>query len=367
MSRPATKAPVITIDPAVARCVTLLRFPLILLVLYIHSFIAPLSYGGTAVAVRPGPALLVLQTAWSNGFARTAIPLFFLISGYLYFLGFDGSLAAWRTKTRRRVSTLLVPYLFWNLSVFALFAIGQALPATAAYFNAGSGRIADLSAFGVADAILGFTHYPAAYPFWFIRDLMLIALLTPIIHPLVTRLGVVVPLVLWAWWAFRLPFLSVPSIEATTYFTIGAWLGAHGRSPFVALRTLVWAAPLYLVLLAADVALRVREPGVSWLYTPAVSVGVVVVLALTNWAERRPRLSAGLIAISGASFFVFAAHEPLMTVLRKLLYRFAPASQAVILTGYALLPLLLAALLVALFFVLRRIAPGFTSLISGGR
>lgn len=90
-------------DDATSHRVKLLRFPLIFLVLYIHSYIAPVTLGHSTVAVQPATWLLVLQTAWSNGVARTAVPLFFLMSGYLYFLGFDGSFAAYRTKTMRRV------------------------------------------------------------------------------------------------------------------------------------------------------------------------------------------------------------------------------------------------------------------------
>lgn len=354
-------------DEATSRRVKMLRFPLIVLVLYIHSYIAPLAYRGGTVAVHPAVWLLVLQTAWSNGVARTAVPLFFLMSGYLYFLDFNGSVAAWREKTRRRVGTLLVPYVFWNVLVFGATIVGQALPVTAPYFNAANGRIADQSVFGWIDTIVGLTHYPAAYPFWFIRDLMLIVLVSPAIHWLVTRIGIAIPAALLLYWALELPFLPVPSIEGLAYFVAGAWTATQRRALFPPVGWLRVVAPLYFVLLAADVTQRTILPERQWFYTSAVAVGVVFVLGLVTLASRSARLSGWLVALSGASFFVFAAHEPLMTLLRKLLYRAAPPSQALIFTGYALLPLLLAAGLVMCFFVLRRAAPRFTSLISGGR
>ena len=80
-----------------------------------------------------------------------------------------------------------------------------------------------------------------------------------------------------------------------------------------------------------------------------------------------PRLSAALVALAPASFFVFAAHEPLMTLVRKLLYRALPPTPAVVISIYLLLPLVIAAFTAALYFLLRRVAPRFASLVSGNR
>ena len=356
-------------DEATSHRVKLLRFPLILLVLYIHCYLAPVRLGSSTVSVEPAAWMLALQAAWSNGFARTAVPLFFLISGYLYFVGFDGSFATYLTKTVRRVGTLLVPLLFWNLLVIGLFVLGQSLPATSGYFNADNGRILDLTPFAFVDTLVGITHYPLAYQFWFIRDLIVIALFALPLHWVLRRTGPVVPAVLLVWWLFnplRLPFLTVPALEATTFFTIGAWLAMAARPLFPPVTWLRWLTPLYLAFLTCNVATRMTT-GQTILYCVTILIGIVFVLALTSLVRPGSRLSRALVTLSLASFFVFAAHEPLMTLCRKLIYRALPASQATIFTAYALLPLALAAILVAVYFALRRIAPRFTAIISGGR
>ena len=356
-------------DEATSHRVKLLRFPLILLVLYIHCYLAPVRLGDSTVSVEPAVWLVTVQTAWSNGLARTAVPLFFLMSGYLYFVGFDGGVAAYRTKTARRVGTLLVPLLLWNLLVIALFALGQSLPETAGYFNADNGRIRDLTQFAFADTLIGITHYPLAYQFWVIRDLIVIALFALPLHWLLKRTGPFLPGVLLIWWLlnpFRLPFLAIPSLDATTFFTIGAWLAMTGRPLFPPAGWLRWLAPLYLVLLASDVRIRMAT-GLQPLFCGTILVGIVFVLALTGLVRPGSRVSHALVTLSLASFFVFAAHEPLMTFCRKLIYRALPASQTTIFTAYALLPLALAAVLTAAYFALRHVAPRFTATISGGR
>ncbi|GGA34179.1 acyltransferase family protein [Sphingomonas psychrolutea] len=365
----ARPRPLTVLDDATSHRVKLLRFPLILLVLYIHCYLAPVRLGSSTVAVVPAEWLITLQAAWSNGFARTAVPLFFLISGYLYFVGFGGSFAAYRTKTVRRIGTLLVPLLFWNLLIIALFALGQSIPAIAGYFNADNGRMLALTPFGFVDLLIGITHFPLAYQFWFIRDLMVIALFALPLHWLLQRTGPTVPILLLVWWLFdplQMPFLKVPSLEATTYFTIGAWLAMTARPMFPPVGWLRWLAPLYLTLLASDVAIRTIT-GRSLLFCITILVGIVFVLALTGLVRAGSRVSRTLATLSLASFFVFAAHEPLMTLCRKLIYRALQASQATIFTAYALLPLVLAGALTLVYFGLRQIVKRLTAIISGGR
>ena len=77
----------------------------------------------------------IVTTFWSDGVARSAVPLVFLVSGYLYFADFDGSQVSYLAKTHRRVHTLLLPYLLWNGLVIAGFAIGRSWSITQAYFN----------------------------------------------------------------------------------------------------------------------------------------------------------------------------------------------------------------------------------------
>ncbi len=54
-----------------------------------------------------------------------AVPLFFFMSGYLYFVGSADkgfTFQAWKKKSWNRVKSLVVPYIAWNLLILALFA-----------------------------------------------------------------------------------------------------------------------------------------------------------------------------------------------------------------------------------------------------
>ncbi|WP_304559741.1 acyltransferase family protein [Sphingomonas immobilis] len=344
---------------------SIVRFPLILLVLYIHSFIAPVNFAGGSVQLQIPFGLTLLCEALSNGIARVAVPLFFLMSGYLFFIGFDGSVAAYGRKLRARVGTLLVPYLLWNVLIASLYIVGQSLPQTAPLFS-GSAKILGGGALATLDAVFGFTHFPIAYPFWFIRDLMVLAILALPLHLILTRTSWLLPALLVPCWVASWWFLPLPAIEATTWFTIGAALALRGRSLFAWEERMTLFAPLYLVLLIADIVMRLRYDW-WWLHQPAIALGVATALCLPRYVMRARRMSAALLTLSGASFFVFAAQEPLMTLVRKLLYSVLSPTPGVVTAVYMLEPLAIAALLVAVYFTLRRLLPRFTATISGNR
>ena len=263
------------------------------------------------------------------------------------------------------MGTLLIPYLFWNCLIALLYIAGQSLPQTAPLFS-GSAKILGGGVWGTLDAVLGFTHYPIAYPFWFIRDLMALAVLALPLHLVLTRTGWALPAILAPCWIASWWFLPLPAVEATTWFTIGAALALRGRSLFGWEGRLTVFAPLYLVVLAADIFLRLRYNW-WWLHAPAIALGVATALCLPRYVLRASRLSAALVTLSAASFFVFAAQEPLMTLVRKLAYRALSPGPAVVTLVYLLEPLVIAALLAAVYFTLRRLLPRFTATISGGR
>ena len=99
--------------------ITMLRFPLAVLVVFIHSFgpevdMAQLHAGGlTGMAVYDYVRLFV-----SVVIARSAVPLFFIFSGYLLFKGVEQyDRETYVGKLRKRWLSLARPYLVWNVLI----------------------------------------------------------------------------------------------------------------------------------------------------------------------------------------------------------------------------------------------------------
>ncbi|MDR0415132.1 MAG: hypothetical protein LBH84_06930, partial [Prevotellaceae bacterium] len=73
--------------------------------------------------------------------------------------------------------------------------------------------------------------------------------------------------------------------------------------------------------------------------------------------------------LASASFFVFAIHDPLMLrESKKILYAlFNPQSDLLITALYFLIVLAVALMALGLYYLLKRLTPKFTTVITGGR
>lgn len=107
-----------TISSFDSQVIRTLRFPLVCLVVIIHSFsfikgwqieqLDMTSLNGTDV-------YSLFCISLSMTLAHIAVPTFFVISGYLFFQGFGiWDWRLYRSKINKRIYTLLIPYLVWN-------------------------------------------------------------------------------------------------------------------------------------------------------------------------------------------------------------------------------------------------------------
>lgn len=346
-----------------------LKFPLILLVVMIHAYEPLVGLNGHSAGHEGGALSQGVRFFISQGLGRVAVPLFFLMAGYFFFLGWDGGADGLRQRWRARVHSLLVPFLFWNLLAVLLLWLAQELPWFSPWVTGHKARIADLSWYGWLNTLFGLTQRPAAYPFWFIRDLMLLVLMAPLLRPVLSHRGGSLALlaVLSVLWVFNGLPQQVPAVEGALFFGIGAGVAQRGGSLFALDR---WTGPAALGYGCAMVWLSC----VPW--TPhtlagfrlALLLGVVAALGLSGRVASASGLARGLTALGWSSFFVFAVHEPLLSVLRKVGFQLLqPRSEGAVLALYFLLPACTVGLALLAHRALRHLSPALLSLVSGGR
>jgi surface polysaccharide O-acyltransferase-like enzyme len=340
----------------------ILRFPMIVAVVYIHAY--DIHIAGTST-----PILDFLRNFVSQGLARVAVPIFFLVSGYLFFTSGELTLGSYIAKLKTRVRTLLVPMMFWNLLALAIFAAMQAHPSTLGYFSGKSKLITDFSLFDFVSAVFGIAREPISYPFWFIRDLMALAMLTPLISfalRFVPRLTL--GLLGLAWFTDSWP-IAVPSIEACFYFTLGAKLRGNKQSLFEADQFGLSSFTLFVFLAMTALAAGLYPiPIAMYFHRIAIMIGVVVALALTRHFINESPKRDSLLALATSSFFVFAAQEPLLTIVRKgIIAATQPRAEALAIAMYIGLPIVVIALLMTIHRTLVRFTPRFAAVICGGR
>lgn len=94
----------ITMTPFLSQKIKLLSLISIILVLYIHS-----GFHDYPNEIQGMPFNFKLQDFISGKIGRCAVPLFYAISGYLFFLNLNNKNILW-AKIKKRIMTLVVPY-----------------------------------------------------------------------------------------------------------------------------------------------------------------------------------------------------------------------------------------------------------------
>ncbi len=162
----------------ISRTIDFLRLPLAILVIFIHNDAI------TYLSANDDLYRTITHVMWS--FANAAVPAFFLISGLLYFRTTNSfGINEYLQKTKRRTKSLFAPYLCWNMVVYLWSVMIEVYKYSSVngftLSSAWSFFITDLSFYDILISWHG-TGVPRYLILWFVRDLMVLSLLTPIIY-----------------------------------------------------------------------------------------------------------------------------------------------------------------------------------------
>lgn len=370
MPPPSTTAPVgvDAREPSLSQVIAFLRFPLISLIVLYHAFNTSVTLPPNVLDYHQPVTDFVYWHLLHDSVATAAVPLFFAISGFLYFRSGVFSGAVWREKTKKRILRLLLPLLSWSVAAFLLMAAFHALHlpnATAKmYFDAPHSPLWWL------DAFLGFADPMGprlARASWFVRDLFVVGLLSPLWHFLLKRriaAAILLPALfaLYCLWFAPLPFLGS---RPMFFFNAGAFYAIWKRDVLADARRA--ALPCFFAWLLSVAALYVR-PGLAladFLHhlLPCFLIPCILVLAAS--CSRKFPIPA---LLSSSSFFVYFAHVSLWILIpwhTLLLALFAPVADGAVLAFILLNAVGETALCFALYALLKRVFPSSLFFLAG--
>ncbi len=346
----------------------LLRFPLIVGIVFLHTFGIRIGFSGG----KPGISHQFFIADFiihfvSQGIARVAVPVFFLMSGYLFFWGFVWSKEGYLNKIKRRIKTLLIPFLFWNIATLLFVGTAQAVPALHSFFSGKNPLISTFGFFDYFNAIIGLTQRPIAYQFWFVRDLIILILLAPLIHVVNRYLSLAFLGLVFICWLINVWPVYMPSSEAFLFFSVGGYLASKKKNLFYFDNYGAIIIILYLAIVTMDV-LTIKKSFNPYLHNIGILLGISAALFTTKFIAQSVRLKKAIVGLSSASFFVYAIHAPLLTILKKIALKTIPAgSSSAILVSYFLVPFTIIFLAIAVYRGLIRVVPRFASIVTGGR
>jgi peptidoglycan/LPS O-acetylase OafA/YrhL len=187
----------------------LLRFPLSVLVVCEHLF-GTLSFHGISYDADNYSTVKLFEMIRSTFFSGADVPVFFLISGFLFFYNVDFNADVYKRKIKSRVKTLFIPYIIWN-TIAILMALLPLIPALAPLAPNATSRGFNLSFTnilscywnnnpGIYNGSLNNSLWPINAPLWYIRDLMIAVLLAPAIYYMMKKFKYSIVLLFGAVW-----------------------------------------------------------------------------------------------------------------------------------------------------------------------
>lgn len=163
-----------TISVRFSRKVTMVSFILAIFIMYIHAKnLVFYDFGDIT-----GTSIYFLNKIFSETLGRVGVPFFFLMSGYWMFrfdIRKDGEAVLFR-KLRKKIYSLVIPYLIWNTLGFIYFLTITHIPVLSATVN--GGEVVHLTFENIFKGIFLHKYY---YSFWFMQDVIVLTIISPII------------------------------------------------------------------------------------------------------------------------------------------------------------------------------------------
>lgn len=336
--------------------IRIVKFIAIVLVVYFHAYTTGVNFSdGTSVLDLP-VWLQVIEKGLSQVIAGCNVQIFFLLSAILLFR----SEQRYGTVLKKKIRTLLLPYLIWNTFWVAVFVVLQSLPFTTAYFSGNNTPILQssvkewLGLYGIGQS------FPHCHPLWFVRDLMVMVLIFPVIKKVVNRfpgtmlcIGILLTI---------FPF-SFYGKTALAWFLMGAAI-VKMQIHMTALDKISTTKMSAVYFAGALAAFLVDIGAVRSVFT---LIGVLFWVRISREIYVRGNIRKGFLWLSQWTFMIYVLHELTLTSIRKVCLRLLPTSPVNLLLEYLLIPISVMTGCILTGIILKKCMPGLYSFVTGER
>ncbi|MBQ8715541.1 MAG: acyltransferase [Prevotella sp.] len=384
-----------TNDELLSKTISYLRFPLTVGVVFIHFNLAKngFSMHGVKYGLNNPEWYYYIINFFSEVLPRIGVPLFFLISGFLFFYRKEFNWPIYRNKLRTRATTLILPFFLWNI-IAILIKVSHKLPFLSSIFpnvyktsivitperifNTFFANFTNEGIFvtpTIEDAMTEVSKnpFPIDVPMWYVRDLMIMVILAPIIYWLIKKCEKWFIILLGIVWYFIKPMLfpdgGYPVLFFTSafFFSCGAYFSIN-RKNFVNIMRKAKCFPLLYLLLAVVDTFTKKEGYNIYIHEAGILVGVVSAVIVTSYLIEKGRVKVNM-TLANCSFFVFSLHTLIMSDIGKVLFTVfhLPDNIYSMLFMYFVVPTITIILCVLIYIFLKRFMPTTCNVLTGGR
>lgn len=313
------------------------------LIVFVHAYNIEV-YGSQ------NPVCYWIQQVISQGLARGAVPFFMFSSAYFLYSRERKVGEVYLSRTRSTV----IPYLLWNAFYMVAFAALYRL----SLVSDGMGNVT------VRDLLLGVLLHKYNYTFWFMRDLIVLIALYPVIRWVLKRgkwvslAGVAVAIA---------AFCFVHEVfESLIYYYIGAWLAFHAKEQTKAVadvkKSRLWGITAVLTAVGAVFFALYNGCGFDWALAPRNFMMALILFFFVISADLRV---GGLL--TGFSFMIYALHPLVLEMIEKVVYLALPHNDVFMMASYVAAPTLCVAVITGVCLLWKKWLPKIFGVFNGGR
>lgn len=339
------------------------RFPLIVLVVFAHSL------GFERVAMTSDfsgwNVFHFFSEMISHNFARLAVCWFYVFSGYLFFCNLKNDEFSFKWvwgKWKKRFHSLFIPYVIWN--IFALVLIFLKNKVFVAF---GFGEDEGVNYLSHFDIVKWFWSWPADFPLYFMRDLMLMSLIVPLWY-YVVRYAKLISLVLLVLVYISPLNPSLPAMRAIFFFGLGAWMGIWKIDMLKSCRYVKWPAAIMAVVTLIAATWWNASDYHEWFLRAFYPFGMISFMNLCDKLAENEKRCQWLCSMASTVFIIYAVHELyILSWTKGLFLRVFGEGLAGAWISYLFVPVVVIAICLLIYSVLDRFFPKTLAFVSGGR
>ncbi len=357
---------------------TSLRFPLAVIIVVVHIY--PELYAIPLGSAMEETLLYGMHQFIGATLFLPVIPLFFFMSGYFFFRSEVFDKLAFQRKIRSRIHTLLIPYLIWN-TLAVLLPLFLMLPCFATINPVE--QMPDFSWKAIVNSYWNQTNgifhgyetgsaiYPQNMPLWYIRELMLIILMAPVLYRLIKYARYIVPLlgVIWLVTLYSQNIYFSNLMQGVFAFFCGGVLSVmrKGIKPVDA-KSLRWIVMAYLLLSGLYICAQSCD---MIAVLPIIKVMCIVVgaycaigISLHSMCNGNKKIIRDFL--SSSSYFVFLSHGLVVGYVCKLIMMlYEPSSLWGAWMLFLMTLLLSLFLILTAYYIIRKYMPKVMIILTG--
>lgn len=331
--------------------------------------------GGQDILFNNGAIGTFIQRFIEDGIVHCAVPLFFLFASYIQFRKKDD----YKILLKKRAKSLVLPFFLWPfliIAVLTLLKIAVQAVFPSLIHNPNKFIFSEWTAIDWVKNIFGYNELVNEsgrwgecfiVPFWFIRDLFILIVLSPVLKYLVKKFPVSVLFAVSFFYLFGITPL-LPGAQALFYYVLGIYWAESDFDLFSFCDRIKWRAllPLYFAGYTAYMFLDVKFSCMYWFF---VFMSCFIVLKFSSILVKRQKLFSLTKYLAGYSFWLYAVHLPvIMSFVQTLWLKLFPMKNTFFclfeFAGVTVFVILLGTFSGIIF---KKICPKGFALLTGGR